>query len=92
MTGEPNKRLIKSYVWHEGKCFFVSTIDRDSSALGGPGRYAETMVWTFDWDNNTRGGEYLFSDGGGKGYIGKHLKLCQRIYDTGMCEEKEPQA
>ena len=49
-----NKRLIKSYVWHEGKCFFVSTIERDSSCMY-PSRFVEVMVWVFDWDTDKRG-------------------------------------
>ena len=84
----PDERLIKSYVWHEGKCYFVSTINRDSSSEMG-GRLSETMVWNFDWDKNERGKHILFSDGGGQGYIGKHLQLCQRIFETGTFEDKD---
>jgi len=79
-------RLIKSYVWHDGKCYFVSTIDRDSSAPQG-GRFSETMVWEHDWDKNERGEHILHEEGGPESFIGRHLKLCQRIFDTGTFEE-----
>ena len=85
---EPDERLIKSYVWHDGKCYFVSTIDRDSSSEQG-GRFSETMVWAFDWEKNERGKHILFSEGGSEGFIGRHLKLCQRIFDTGTFEDDE---
>lgn len=52
-----DKRLIKSYVWHGDDCFFVSTIERDSSAAIKPPvpRFAETLVWEYDWDAVKRG-------------------------------------
>ena len=81
----PDKRLIKSYVWHGKKCFFVSTIDRDSSATQGPGRFAETMVWEFDWETQKRGG-LLYTDGGSQGRINHHLMLCERRFEIGTCE------
>ena len=81
-------RLIKSYVWHGDKCYIVSTIDRDSSSEQG-GRFSETMVWEFDWNKNERGKHIAFSDGGLESHIGRHLKLCQRIFDSGTFEETE---
>ena len=43
-------RIIKTYVWHGDKCFFVSTINRESSAAILPAlRYNETMVWEYNW-------------------------------------------
>lgn len=82
---EINKTLIQSYVHHDGKCFFVSTIDRDSSAMAG-GRFAETLVWEFDMATKARG-NIVGQDGGARGSIAKHIAMCQRIFETGLCDE-----
>jgi hypothetical protein len=50
---KPDVRVIKSFVWHGDDCYFVSTIDRDSSSIMG-GRFAETLVWLFDWETNEK--------------------------------------
>lgn len=84
----PDARVIKSYVWHKGKCFFVSTIERDSSALFYNHRYNETLVWKYDWENRERG-ELVGQGEGLKGTIQNHLKICERIYFTGKVEEEE---
>ena len=50
-------RVIKSYVWHGEKCFFVSTIERGRSAAMAYGaRYNETLVWEYDWAKQEREG------------------------------------
>ena len=85
---QPDKRLIKSYVWHGDRCFFVSTVDRDSSSDHG-GRFSETMVFEFDWETGKRGA-IVGQDGGGQGSIFKHIKMCERIFKTGHTEEQEP--
>jgi hypothetical protein len=41
------ERLAATYVTHGGREYLVSTINRQSSAVG-PRFYAETMVWTVD--------------------------------------------
>ncbi len=48
----PDERLLKSYVWHCGNCFLVSTIER--AALGSS-RYHETMAWEYNWATSNRG-------------------------------------
>ena len=48
--------LAVTYVWHESKCFLVSTINRGSSDSESYGsQYAETLVWEFDRAARTRG-------------------------------------
>jgi hypothetical protein len=74
-------RLIKSYIWHGEQCFFVSTIDRDSSAPEG-GVFSETMIWEFSWEENKRGkrvGEFS----GSSGSLTKHILCCQCLHDDG---------
>jgi hypothetical protein len=81
--------VIKSYVWHGKKCFFVSTVERDSSC-DEPSRYNETTVWDYDYDARTRG-ELLFCDGAGRGSTRQHYAVCERIVKTGSpAEEDEP--
>jgi hypothetical protein len=69
-------------VWHGEECFFVSTIDRDSSAMLGPRRFSETKVWRFDWNADEKG-EELLTIGGSAGNIHQHIDLCQAIYKGG---------
>ena len=83
--------LIKSYVWHGESCFFVSTFDRDSSAMLGPRRYAETIVWRFNWEKNEKG-EILSQHGGSVGSIFTHLQVCQFLHDTGESEPDDDDA
>jgi hypothetical protein len=66
-------KVMQSYVWHDGKCFFVSTIDRQSSAaLSQGGTYAETLVWDYDYEKRERGALV----GQGEGATGSILRTC----------------
>lgn len=80
--------LIKSYVWHGVDCFFVSTFDRDSSAMLGPRRYAETIVWKFIWEEDKRE-EIIWQGSGSEGTIFTHAQVCQFLHDTGKPEIPE---
>ena len=80
--------IIKTYVWNNGKCFFISTIDRDSSAVLGPSRFAETLVWDFDWKTNERG-EIIYSDSAPQGSISKHQWIVECFHQDGKMEEFE---
>lgn len=88
-TEGSNERVIKSYVWHNGACFFVSTIERESSAMLGPRRFNETLVWRFDWDKRERGVQILFQTSDGVGSIHMHQKTVQAIYDIGELSFEE---
>ena len=79
-----NTRQIKSYVWHDGLCYFVSTIERSSSAASeSPRRYNETIVWQYDWEKQERG-DLLGIGGDARGSIGVHAIICERIYLDGF--------
>jgi hypothetical protein len=82
-----NNRVMKSYVWYQEQCFFVSTIDRNSSSMMG-GRYAETMAWVYDWETAVRG-EQVGMDESVEGSIFAHLKMCQSLHDTGKAKNQE---
>ena len=74
--------LINSYVWYGPQCFYVSTRDRDSSAILWSRRFAETTVWEFDFDKNERGSQVsTYADL--EGSIFTHLQVCQFLHKTG---------
>lgn len=86
----PDVRVMKSYVWHGEDCYFVSTINRDSSAMGAYGRrYAETLVWHFDWEKNERGPSVMHGESAGEDSIHGHIITCQRLRATGNPYEAE---
>lgn len=85
-----DSRVIKTYVWHGDDCYFVSTIDRNSSSAIAPDmRYAETMVWRFDWTNNERISGILHSESDSEGCIRTHLSVVERLHRTGNPEMDE---
>ncbi len=77
--------ILKTYVWFESKCFFVSTIERESSSPLGS-RYNETMVWEYDWSKGERG-NILFQDGDSIRSIRLHQKVVERLYQTGKADD-----
>lgn len=79
---------LKSYVWHGDQCFFVSTIERDSSACVEPPalRFLETMIWEFDWDASEKG-ELLYQNGSQS--LQQHLHLCETLHRTGELPEED---
>ena len=84
-------RQLKSYVWHRttGRCFFVSTIERDSSAMTEPPpmRFMETIAWEYDWDSRMRG-ELVAMDGSNNVLI-QHFEMCRQLYNTGEYKSQE---
>lgn len=77
------KEVAKTYVWHKAQCFFVSTIERESSAMEGPRRFNETLVWLYDWDKRERG-EWIYQDEACRGSLATHQRIVQALYDTGQ--------
>jgi hypothetical protein len=81
--------LIQSYVRHGDKWFFVSTMNRESSALAAYGMvYAETLVWEWDAEKRERG-RIVAQGEGGQDSIYAHLAMCKRIAETGSPEGQE---
>ena len=84
----PNKRLLKSIVWHGEQCFYVSTIERDYDGWSGETiRLNETIVWEFDWLTQNRGC-LIHSDGGGGACV-QHCAVVERLFKTGKPEKRE---
>ena len=75
----PDEPLWKSFVWHEGRCFFVSTIERDYSTCEGRTRGLETLVWNYDWTENKKVGYPIHHAGG----IVNHIAICRSLIATG---------
>ena len=85
-----DERVIKSYVWHGGvECFFVSTIERDSSSALDPGRYNETLVWRYDWEKKERL-NLCWQRAGARGLITSHLSVCEELHRDGELKPDWP--
>lgn len=78
----PNVRVAKTHIWGGGRCYFVSTIDRESSAPDGD-RYAETLVWEFDYEARERGALMPWTEAASEGSISGHQRMVERIRETG---------
>lgn len=84
-----SNKVMQSYVWHEDKCFFVSTINRASSAaIAYEHIYAETMVWTWDAERAERG-ELVWQGEDIKGGISTHLLACKNLHEFGAIKDDE---
>lgn len=81
-----NVSIFKSYVFRGDECFFVSTMERESSAAAAYGaRFNETMAWRFDWDNN-KTMELVGHVGDGEAFR-QHMAMCEQLYRTGRYAE-----
>lgn len=77
--------IASTRVWHDGKAYDVSTIDRESSAALAFGDvYAETIVWEVTHDG--RRGAMLYQDEAARGSIAVHQKIVNNIRDSGPRE------
>ena len=76
---ERTTRALKSYVWHEEQCFFVSTIKRDSSAAVEPpaARFYETLAWLYDWETAERG--ELVAESGNGPALDQHFGVVRQL-------------
>lgn len=81
------KKLIQTHVYTDDGVFFVSTIDRDSSAMMG-GRYAETMAWEWDEGKRARGG-LLMQGEDMEGSIRRHMQIVESLHTHGIAATKE---
>ena len=84
-----NKTLAQTLVWHGNKGFFVSTINKKTSAMLSYGRiYSETLVW--EWDSIAKKrGDLIGQDTHGEDCLYAHFNMVQRLFDTGKCEEPD---
>lgn len=81
--------IAQTHVKHGDKWFFVSTINRESSAEFDPERiFAETIVWTWNPETRKRG-ELIYTDGSYKDSIYVHQATVERCFYTGTPEKPE---
>lgn len=79
--------LIQSYVMHGETCFFVSTINRASSAeLAYGSTYAETLAWVVDVETKQRG-DIVAQDEASTGSMKGHFRVCEKLAATGKFYE-----
>lgn len=84
---------IYSYVLHEkgnGEkvWFFVSTAERDSSAMvSPPPRFNETIAWEYDHSTMVRG-NIVAQDGSGECYK-QHIDMCKALAKHGTYDSVE---
>lgn len=83
MTYQPDKPIWKSYVWHNGKCYFVSTIERTYDTAAGSMRGLETIVWKYDWEKAERG-SMIHQSGG----VIDHQQICRCLVAEGMIPDE----
>lgn len=72
--------VIRSYIHAHGRVWFVSTIERDSSAIYNPSRYHETCVWVMEGDAR---GDMIGTFGSDRGNLLMHFKVCENLYKNG---------
>lgn len=77
-------RIWKSYVWHENKCWFVSTIERDYETYEGIHRGQETIAWEYDWETSKRG--KMVGQGG---HICDHQAICRCLINWGEIPDED---
>lgn len=83
---EKDNCIWKSYVWHKGDCFFISTIERTFDTFEGSIRGLETLVWKYDWEKRERG--TLVHQAGG---ILDHERICRCLIAEGLFpDENDP--
>lgn len=78
-----NKTIWQSYVWHEGKCFFVSTIERNFDTCEGTMRGMETLVWQYNFEAKERE-EIIYQAGG----VHDHQNVCRCLIALGVVPDE----
>lgn len=81
---DPNKHVWKSYVWHEDKCFFVSTIKRTYETYDGESRDFETLVREYDYAARELGRIVYQASG-----LTDHNEICRSVIATGEMPKEE---
>lgn len=79
-------KLIQTHCFTDHGAFFVSTINRDSSAMEAYGRrYAETIVWQWDEEKRERGSIVGMGESG-EFSIRRHQDIVACLYKHGTVE------
>lgn len=82
----PDVKIMQTYVYHEDKVFFVSMIERNSSAMLAPEvRYHEWIAWPITDPKTLERGRMLYQGSGFKTYC----EVIRQLWRTGKYEEEE---
>lgn len=82
------RKVIQSHVWNDDKCFFVSTINRESSSAYSQGHtYSETFAW--EVDKEMKRGALVGQDEAGTDATHVHFKVCKQLAEHGKWFEEE---
>ena len=84
-------RVMKSYVWFDNQCFYVSTVNLAAPAdgKGSPaGLFSETMVWRCNFDTHEVG-ECIYTGADDAGSIDLHLSVCDLLNRFGQVRDPE---
>lgn len=77
-------QLAKSFISTNDKHYFISTINRESSAMLAHGSiYAETIAWEWNPETNTRG-EQVKQDESWQDSLEGHKRVIDFIYNGGL--------
>lgn len=82
-------KLAQTYVWNGDKAFFVSTINRQCSAVAYNGLYAETMVWEWDERRPNQRGALLWQGEAAEGSLRTHQRVVEKLAKDGIAEDPE---
>jgi hypothetical protein len=83
-------KVAQSYRFHKDRLFFVSTINRQSSAMiTDPPWYSETFVWELDPDNPTSTGNLVHESSSHLNDIANHLEISRQFFKNGKANEED---
>lgn len=79
-----SQAIAQTYLYREGKCWFVSTINRVSSAALAMGAtYAETMAWEFEPETKQRG-PLVAQEEAPTDSLYAHIEVCESLHRHGV--------
>jgi len=84
-----DNKLKQDDIEFNGKTFFVSTINRESSAsLNYRSMYAETMVWEINPETRLRGA-FVGQDEHAENSLYAHNRVCENLRKYGTVDEPD---
>jgi hypothetical protein len=84
-------KVAQSYIYYEDKLFYISTINRQSSAMiTDPPWYTETFVWELDPNNPTNVGDLVHeSSSNFMNDITSHFETCMQFFENGKANKED---
>lgn len=83
-------KVAQSYIFNEDRLFFVSTVNRQSSAMiTNPPWYSETFVWELDSNNPTDTGNLVHESSSCLNDITNHFNICMQFFKNGEANKED---